>query len=159
MLHPRALQYQCPPGVPDDIAVDVAEAALVLSDSPRASAALSRRALQSILRIACGVRHGSLAAEIDEVISSGKLPDYLNKQIDAVRNVGNFATHPIENQSSGEIVKVYPDEANWSLYLVSSLIHHFYVVIPDHQQKMAALNKKLAEAGKPPVKSGDLEET
>ena len=53
MLHPRALQYRCPPAVPEDIAADVSEAALVLSDSPRASAALSRRALQSILENGC----------------------------------------------------------------------------------------------------------
>ena len=96
-----------------------------------------------------------MGTEIDEIISSGKLPDYLNKQIDAVRNIGNFAAHPIENQNSGEIVQVEADEAQWCLYLVSSLIHHFYVVIPDHEQKMAALNKKLAEAGKPVTKTGN----
>ncbi len=135
MLHPRALQYRCPPAVPVDIAADVNEAALVLSDSPRASAALSRRALQSILRTVAGVKQGSLGTEIDEIISSGKLPDYLNKQIDAVRNIGNFAAHPIKNQNSGEIVQVEAEEAQWCLYLVSSLIHHFYVVIPDHVTK------------------------
>jgi len=155
MLHPRALRYRCPPEVPEDISADVTEAALVLPDSPRASAALSRRALQNILRTVAAVTPGNLSAEIDEIISSGKLPDHLNKQIDAVRNIGNFAAHPIKRLNSGEIVKVEPDEAQWCLYLVSALIHHFFVVIPDHEQRMATLNDKLAEAGKPAMKTSE----
>src|SRR5665213_3502835 len=39
-----------PADVPSDIAADYTEAALVLSLSPKASAALSRRCLQSVLR-------------------------------------------------------------------------------------------------------------
>jgi len=39
-----------PPEVPPDIVEDYKEACLVLADSPKASAALSRRCLQNLLR-------------------------------------------------------------------------------------------------------------
>jgi hypothetical protein len=57
-----------PPDVPDDIAADYNEAALVLPLSAKASAALSRRCLQSILRGA-GYPQYDLSKQIDAVLA------------------------------------------------------------------------------------------
>jgi hypothetical protein len=81
----------CPPEVPSDLATDYTEACIVSQDSPKASAALSRRCLQNMLRNAANVKPGDLANEIQQVIDSGKLPSYLTETIDAVRQIGNFA--------------------------------------------------------------------
>jgi uncharacterized protein DUF4145 len=78
-----------PSEVPQSFTVDYREACLVLADSPRASAALSRRCLQHLLREKGGVARGNLRSEIDQVIS--QLPPYLSEAIDAVRHYGNFA--------------------------------------------------------------------
>jgi hypothetical protein len=48
--------------------------------------------------------------------------------INAIHNVGNFAAHPLKNTDKGLILHVEPVEAEWTL------------------------DKKLAEAGKPPMK-------
>ena len=85
----------CPSEVPPDIAEDYKEACLVLSDSPKASAALSRRCLQNLLRNVAGVNPSDLANEIQEVLNKKQLPSHLADLIDAVRVVGNFAAHPI----------------------------------------------------------------
>src|ERR1051326_1783184 len=99
LVHPRgALRPPCPTAVPAALADDYNEACLVLPESPKASAALSRRCLQHLLREAAKVKPGNLANEIQEVIESGKLPTYLAESIDAVRHTGNFGAHPMKSQ-------------------------------------------------------------
>jgi len=141
-----------PPGIPKEFAEDYTEACLVLTDSPKASAALSRRCLQHILREKAGIKKGDLATEIQQVIDSRTLPSHLNESIDAIRNIGNFAAHPIKSTSSGEVVPVEAGEAEWNLDVVEALFD-FYFVQPDLlQSKRDALNAKLKDAGKPPMK-------
>ncbi|MCX6833674.1 MAG: DUF4145 domain-containing protein, partial [candidate division Zixibacteria bacterium] len=80
----------CPPGVPANLRDDYTESALVLPDSPKASAALSRRCLQSLLRDRCKVKPAkSLDSEIQELLDRNELPTYIAKSLDAIRNVGN----------------------------------------------------------------------
>lgn len=131
---------------------DYKEACLVLSLSPKASAALSRRCLQNILREKAGVKKSDLANEIQEVINGGKLPSYLVESIDAVRNIGNFAAHPNKSKSSGEIVDVEPGEAEWLLDVLEGLFDFYFVQPAILKKKRDDLNKKLADAGKPQMK-------
>jgi hypothetical protein len=148
----RASRQPCPPEVPPDFADDYKEACLVISDSTKASAALSRRCLQNLLREAAKVQPGNLADEIQQVIDSGKLPSSLVESIDAVRNIGNFAAHPMKSQKSGEILPVEPGEAEWNLDVLESLFDFYFVQPEVIRKKREALNKKLKDAGKPPVK-------
>lgn len=141
-----------PPEVPKEFTEDYTEACLVIADSPKASAALSRRCLQHILREKMGVVKGNLADEIEQVISSGKLPSHLAESLDAIRHIGNFAAHPIKSTSSGEIVPVEPGEAEWTLDVIEALFDFLFVQPEKIKKKRAALNQKLKDAGKPPMK-------
>ncbi|MBS0337125.1 MAG: DUF4145 domain-containing protein [Proteobacteria bacterium] len=141
-----------PPEVPKEFSEDYIEAALVLADSPKASAALSRRCLQHILREKAGVKRSDLAKEIEQVLSGNLLPSHLSEAIDAVRNIGNFAAHPIKSTSSGEVVPVEPGEAEWNLDVLEGLFDFFFIQPELLKKRRAALNTKLASAGKPPVK-------
>lgn len=157
------IKYLCPPKaitrpprpeeVPKEFREDYIEACLVLADSPKASAALSRRCLQHILRECAKVKHGNLASEIDEVINGGTLPSHLVEAIDAVRNIGNFAAHPMKSTASGELTPVEPGEAEWTLDVLDGLFD-FYFIQPEtlKKKRRAALNQKLANVGKRPVK-------
>lgn len=150
---PRVTTRPRPPiEVPPEFAQDYIEAALVLIDSPKASAALSRRCLQHILREKAGIKRPDLAKEIDEVIASGKLPSHLAEAIDAIRNIGNFAAHPIKSTASGEILPVEPGEAEWNLDVLDGLFDFYFVQPEILKKKRAALNAKLASANKPPIK-------
>ena len=153
MIHPRSIgRAPVPPEVPKMISEDYIEASLVLADSPKASAALSRRCLQHILREKAKVKHGDLAREIQEVISNGSLPSHIAESLDYVRNIGNFATHPNKSLATGAIVAVDPGEAEWSLDVIE-LLFDFYFVQPEAaRRKRAALNEKLGELGKPPMR-------
>lgn len=138
--------------VTDQFADDYKEACLTLADSPKASAALSRRCLQALLREKACVKVGNLADEIREILDSKKLPSHLSEGLDAVRNIGNFAAHPTKSTHSGEIVDVEPGEAEWNLDVLEGLFDFYFVQPVLMKKRREALNKKLTDAGKPPMK-------
>jgi hypothetical protein len=140
------------PDVPSEFADDYNEAGLVLADSPKASAALSRRCLQHLLREKAGVKPSDLNHEIQQTLDSKVLPTYLAGAVDAVRVIGNFAAHPIKSKSTGEIVPVEPGEAEWVLDALEGLFDFYFVQPLLLQKKKDVLNQKLAEAGKPLLK-------
>lgn len=150
---PRNATRLVPQEVDDRLAQDFAEAAAVLSISPKASAALSRRVLQDVLREKAGVKHANLNDEIQEVIDSDRAPSWLSEDLDAVRVVGNFAAHPIKSTDTGQVVEVEPGEAGWLLDVLERAFD-FYFVQPDKARRQReALNEKLTEAGKPELKT------
>jgi len=154
VIHPKngMVRKPAPPEVPKAIAEDYNEACSVLADSPKASAALSRRCVQAILREHAKVKPQDLSKEIDEVLDSKQLPTHLADDIDAIRNYGNFAAHPIKSTSSGEIVPVEPGEAEWQLDVLVLLFDFYFVGPAESKRKRNALNAKLADAKKPPMK-------
>ena len=153
MIWPKGVsRAPVPPEVPLGIVEDYKEACLVLNDSPKASAALSRRCLQNLLRQVGGVKPGDLSGEIQQVLDSGKLPRDIADNIDAVRNIGNFAAHANKSKSTGEVVDVEPHEAEWNLDVLESLFDFYFVQPAKAKARRDALNKKLQDAGKPPLK-------
>jgi len=154
MAYPKGIARQpLPPEVDDkEVIGNYNESCLVLSDSPKASAALSRRCLQHILREKAKVKKSDLNSEIQEVLDSGKLPSTIADNLDAVRNIGNFAAHPVKSTRSLEIVDVEPHEAEWNLEVLEQLIDFYYIKPALAFKKREELNAKLAEAGKPPLK-------
>ncbi len=150
MVRPKVSFRHCPTEVPQDIAKDFKAACLVLADSPEASAAMSRRCLQHVLRDpnAANVKDTDLAREIQKVLASKTLPPYIVEGLHAVRHHGNFAAHPMESTVTGEILPVEPGEAEWNLDVLESLFDFYYVQPAVLQRKKDALNRKLLEAGK-----------
>jgi hypothetical protein len=124
----------------------------VLQDSPKASAALSRRCLQHILHEKANVKEGNLSQEIQKVLDSKQLPTHLAESLDAVRIVGNFAAHPQKSTHTGEIQDVELGEADWSLDVIEHLLDFYFVQPARSKLKRAALDAKLQAAGKPPMK-------
>jgi len=141
-----------PAEVPGKFADDYREACLVFADSAKASAALSRRCLQNLIREHAGVKPGNLFDEIQEVLDSGKLPADLADALHAVREVGNFAAHPIKSRNTGEVIDVEPGEAEWQLDTLESLFDFYFVRPAALKAKRDTLNAKLKDAGKKPLK-------
>jgi hypothetical protein len=148
-VYPRPRARHVPAEVPDPYRRDFTESSLVLADSEKASAALSRRCLQTLLRDMAGVKHADLSNEIDEFIRGGKAPSDVEEGLHAVRNIGNFAAHPIKSKSTGTILDVKPGEAERNLDVLERLFDYFFVGPAITARRKAELNKKLAEAGKP----------
>jgi hypothetical protein len=136
-----------------EFSTDYREACLVLPDSEKASAALSRRCLQHLMRENAGIKKDDLAREIQQVLDSKQLPTHVADDLDAIRNIGNFAAHPLKAKNTGEIVDVEPHEAEWLLNLLEQLFDFYFVQPARAKARRDALNTKLTGMGKPPMKT------
>ena len=152
ILYPKATTRPVPPEVEEQFANDFREACLVIGDSEKASAALSRRCLQNLLREKAETKAKDLAVQIQEVLDSDKLPSHLANAIDGVRVIGNFAAHSIKSQHTGDVIEVETGEAEWLLETLEGLFDFYFVQPAKLNKKRDALNKKLEEAGKPQLK-------
>ena len=151
MVYPRGTNRPpVPVEVPEEFTEDYREACLVLADSPKASAALSRRCLQHILREKARVKNsGDLAKAIQEVLDDPAVPSDVSTTLDMVRNIGNFSAHPNKSLRTGEIVDVEPMEAEWCLDTIEVLFDFYFVRPADIERRKRAVNEKLDETGKP----------
>lgn len=153
MIWPKQpARAKLPAVVDEKFAGDYREACMVLGDSAKASAALSRRCLQNLLREKAGVKKGNLNDEIEEVVNSRQLGSVLADSLHGVRVIGNFAAHPMKSTNTGEVIDVEPGEAEWLLDTLEKLFD-FYFIEPERiAKRRQEVNAKLKEAGKPPLK-------
>lgn len=144
LLVPRAgLRNALSDNVPDAIAADYNEAGLTLPVSTKASAALTRRALQATLKDQ-GTTKRDLFDQLDEMKPA--LPAYIQEFIDAVRIGGNMSVHPKISSSTMEIVDVEPGEAEWLLDLLDLLFDHYYDKPAQSAARMTALKAKYEDS-------------
>ena len=137
-----------PPEVPDEFKRDYQEACLILADSSNASAALSRRCLQLILREKLGAPNSTLYKEIRWAVEKGGLPSSitdLTDLLDVPRKVGNRAAHPTLSDG-GMIVDVEPWEAEWCLEVIEALYDHIFVVPARNEERLDRLNRALNDS-------------
>ncbi len=151
MAYPRSRSRPIAKDVPDPYRQDFSEACTVLADSPKASAALSRRCLQAILKDKLGAAKKDLYEQIDEVIAPGKLPSHIVDGLHAVRNIGNIAAHSMKSTTTGAIADVAPGEAEWNLDVLEMLFDFCFVQPAVAAKRKAELNQKLKDIGKPQI--------
>ncbi len=152
VIYPKHYARNIAAEVPDPFKTDFKEAAAVLSESPRASAAISRRSLQNLLREKFSIKPSNLAAEIEAFLDLPGIPSHIVDAVDAIRNIGNYAAHPIKEQHTGEIVEVEEGEAEWLLEVLEALFDFAFVQPQKLEERKKQLNEKLDRLGKPPMK-------
>ncbi len=95
VVYPKTINIELPnDDLNDDIKKDYLEAAAIFNDSPRASAALLRLALQKLC-IQLGGEGSRLDDDIKSLVAKG-LDSSIQKSMDFVRIIGNNAVHPGE---------------------------------------------------------------
>lgn len=137
-----------PDYIPKPIVDDYNEACAIRDLSPKASATLSRRCLQGMIRDFFGVKKGRLVDEIDGIKESVDPSTWAG--IDAVRQIGNIGAHM--EKDINVIVDVDPAEAQLLINLIETLITDWYVVRHDRESRLKALvsvavAKKSARSG------------
>jgi hypothetical protein len=121
--------------VPQAIREDYGEACLIRDLSPKASATLSRRCLQGILRDFWKANPGRLADEIQEV--KDRIDPVTWDAIQAVRKLGNIGAHM--EKDINLIVDVDSEEAALLIGLVETLLKEWYVAREERKVRMAAV--------------------
>jgi hypothetical protein len=134
-----------PPEVPEPYASLAREAGLILPDSPRASAALSRRCLQQLLRDVAGAPPGSLYAEIEWAMKNAALPSHATEALHDLRVIGNMAAHPNKSTATGDYLDVEPGEAEWTLDTLDGLFDYYFVSPARTAARKASLAAKLGK--------------
>ncbi len=93
MFYPRLIPVEEPnPDMGENIVKIYNEAALILKDSPRASAALLRLAVQKIC-VLLGESGENLNTDIGNLVKKG-LSSTIQQSLDILRVIGNNAVHP-----------------------------------------------------------------
>ena len=87
-LKPKSSSKTFPTYIPKPILDDYYEACLIVNDSPKASATLSRRCLQGMIRDFWNVTKQRLIDEIEAI--KGQIDTTTWEAIDAVRGIGNI---------------------------------------------------------------------
>ena len=152
LAYPKSIQRNLPPPeIPEEFTKDYLEAALIVRDSPKASAALSRRLLQHLLREKAGADQRNLFDAIQHVVDQGNLPSHIAESLHTLRELGNFAAHPNKSTNTAEVIEVEHGEAEWCLDVIDALYDHYFVSPAKTQRAKDAMNDKRNEAGLQPI--------
>lgn len=151
-LLPESQAKPQPDFIPAPIREDYTEACRIRDLSPKASATLSRRCLQGMVRDFCGISKGTLFKEIEELrkrVNDNNAPKGVTEEsvdgIDHVRGVGNIGAHM--EKDIDLIVPVEPHEAQLLIELIETLFDEWYIAREKRRVKFANL-AELAEAKK-----------
>jgi hypothetical protein len=131
-LIPASASKHFPEYIPQPILEDYQEACLIRDLSPKASATLSRRCLQGIIRDFWGIKPGRLVDEIDQI--KGNVDSITWDAIEAVRKLGNIGAHM--EKDINVIVDVDPNEASLLIGLVETLLREWYVGREERKKRM-----------------------
>ncbi|MGX1087456.1 DUF4145 domain-containing protein [Pseudomonas sp. AP3_22 TE3818] len=142
-LRPSSSAVAFPEYIPEPIRQDYEEACAIAQLSPKASATLSRRCLQGIIRDFWKIVKGRLVDEIEAL--KDKIDPDTWAAIDAVRQIGNIGAHM--EKDINVIIDVEPEEAQLLIELIETLIKDWYIARFKRQEhlakiKAAAENKK-----------------
>ena len=130
LVNPTSSAKQYPDYIPKAIRDDYEEAYSLVNLSPKASATLSRRCLQGMIRDFWNIKKSKLADAINEL--QNKVTSSQWKAIDSVRKIGNIGAHMESDINT--IVEVDSGEAEKLLKLIELLIDKWYITRHDEEQ-------------------------
>lgn len=123
-VRPRSLAKKFPSYIPEAIRNDYEEAYLILHLSPRASATLSRRCLQGMIRDFWSVSgKKNLYQEITEI--QDRVKPEISRVLKGLKDLGNIGAHM--EKDINLIIEIDPDEAEKLLKLIEYLMKEWYI--------------------------------
>lgn len=128
-VRPLSSAIQFPEYVPEGIRQDYEEACAIVNLSPKASATLSRRCIQSMIRDFWNITDKTLMKEID--LLEYKIPATQKKVLQSLRQIGNIGAHPETDVNT--IIDVEPKDAGKLIKVIEFFIDKWY--IDRHEQE------------------------
>jgi hypothetical protein len=140
-MHPYVdVPIELPDYIPEAIRQDFNEAYAIKDLSPKASATLSRRAIQGMIRDFWGISKNRLIDEIEAI--KDKVDPLTWEAIDSIRRIGNVGAHMEKNIN--EIIAIDDNESTLLLELITTLIHDWYVIRHERSERMKKV-KEIAD--------------
>lgn len=133
-IRPISCAKKFPDYVPSSIRQDYEEACAIVALSPKASATLSRRCLQSMIRDFWQIKGKSrLVDEIDAL--EDKVPAAQWKVLNSLRRIGNIGAHP--EADINLIIDIEPDDAQKLISIIELLLKQWYIERHEQEQLYA----------------------
>jgi len=149
-LLPASSAKPQPDYIPEPLRRDYEEACAICDLSPKASATITRRCIQGIIRDFCCITKRRLIDEIKELrrlMDAGQAPAGVQADtvdaIDHVRQIGNIGAHM--EADINVIVDVDPDEAQVLIELAELLFDEWYVAREQRTQRLVKLGAIAAD--------------
>ncbi|MBM9578176.1 DUF4145 domain-containing protein [Leptospira sp. 201903070] len=134
-LKPESNFIVLPNYIPEAVRQDYEEASRILSLSPKASATLSRRCLQGMVRDFWSITKSRLVDEINEL--QGRIDPLIWDAIDGLRKLGNIGAHM--EKDINVIVEVDPNEAALLISLLETLFKEWYINRHNRKEQLQAI--------------------
>ncbi len=141
-VRPKFKGISFPDCVPLQIRQDYEEASAILRLSPKASATLSRRCLQGMIRDHFGVVRGRLNDEIIAIHERKLISEDVWNALNALRELGNIGAHMEKDVDL--IIDIDEGEAEKLVQLIEYLINVWYI----EENKHALLIKGITDIAK-----------
>ena len=132
-IRPKSIAYKFPDYIPQAIRSDYEEACSIVNLSPKASATLSRRCLQGMIRDFFQVSKANLFEEINAI--KDKIPTEQWAVLDGLRRIGNIGAHM--ERDINLIVDIEPGEAQKLIKLIELLLQQLYIERHNQQELYA----------------------
>ena len=132
-LLPHSMAKVFPNYIPYNIKKDYEEACAILNDSPKASATLSRRCLQGIIRDYWKITDkNTLFNEIKELSAKGVDQNIIDT-LQAFRSIANIGAHPEKNNT---IIDVEKEEAEELIKMIEMLFEEWYIAREEKKRRL-----------------------
>ena len=129
-IYPESTVKYFSNSVPKEIYNDYAQACAILTASPSASATLSRRCLQRMIRDRWNIECSLLKNEINK-IDKNDISKIERKALHAVKDIGNIGAHP------NEILDVTFEDAELSIKIIEIFLQKWYIDEPAEQKLLS----------------------
>lgn len=122
-IKPISSARQFPQYIPEGIRNDYEEACAIVNLSPKASATLSRRCLQNMIRDFWEITGKNLYAEIEAL--DAVIPPTQKKVLHSLRQIGNIGAHPEADINT--IIDIEPEDASKLIKVIEFFIDKWYI--------------------------------
>lgn len=143
-IYPKSKAKQFPEFIPASLRQDYEEAYSILDLSPKASATLSRRCLQGMIRDFHGIKGNSLYHEISQLEEI--IPASQYKVLHSLRKLGNIGAH--FEKDVNLIVKIEANEAEKLIKLIEFLFEKWYIEQKETEDLFDIINETSAQKNK-----------
>lgn len=134
-LKPNSNAKPLPDYIPEPIRKDYEESCQIVELSPKASATISRRCLQGMIRDYWKISKNRLIDEINELKGSVDLVTW--KAIDSVRSIGNIGAHMEKDVNL--IIDVDQNEAKLLIGLIELLLKDWYIARKERENLLQGI--------------------
>lgn len=122
-IYPNSPAKHFPDYIPTSIRNDYKEAYAIVKLSPKASATLSRRCLQAMIRDFWGINKKTLYAEIEALEDS--IPSNQKEVLHSLRNIGNIGAHPEADVNT--IIDIEPEDSIKLIKVIEFFMDKWYI--------------------------------